>query len=270
VSGRRFLTIGALASALLLPPAPWTTSSSASAPDPLGCEAGIFDPGGLLADADLTRPVDETTRRLNADVHVRAERVVDGGLDDRMDQLVRQCPGWQVAGDLAPRLLVVMFSADEREASVFYGADLGPRLEDRWEPAIDAMTPFFGDGDFPGGVRAGLRTLRTAPARTASDVGPYDVTGSDDFASPATGGGTPAPTAGIIVLLLLIAGGSLIARYVFGWEGGGSGGSAWRRSGWSSSGRRSFGSFGGGRSGGSSRSSSGGGSRRSGGGTKKW
>jgi hypothetical protein len=270
--GGRRVALGAVLAVLLIGA---TRDAAATSPDPsdrLGCDAEVFDPGGLLDETVLAEPISSAAGALGADVHVRAERVVDGGLDDRMDQLLRRCPGWQVAGDLTPRLLVVMFSADEREASVFYGADLGPRLEDRWEPAIDAMTARFRDGDFSGGVRAGLRTLRTAPARPTSDFDPSDVTGRNELTSPATGGGTPAPTAGIIVFFLLVAVGSLIARYVFGWEGGGSGG---RRSSFDQPGHSAGGSFrpfsgGGHRSGGGSSPSSSGGSRSSGGGTKKW
>jgi hypothetical protein len=47
---------------------------------------------------------------LQTDVWVRAEPTLDGGLDARMQQLRRQCPGWEVGGDLRPDLVVVMFS----------------------------------------------------------------------------------------------------------------------------------------------------------------
>ena len=101
---------------------------------------------------------------LGADVHVRAEGAVDGGLDARMAQLQAQCPTWVAGPDRAPNLVVVMYSSAEREASVFYGAGQADALELRWEHAVDTMGPSFAAGDYTGGVLTGLDALRRRPA----------------------------------------------------------------------------------------------------------
>jgi hypothetical protein len=236
--------------------------------DPLGCD----DPGGVLDRAQVDAARAHTASTLRADVRVRVEPTLDAGLDARMRQLRRQCPGWQITGDLRPDLVVVMFSQQEREAGVYYGADQDPRLEFRWEPAVDAMIGQFHDGEFTAGVIDGLETLTVAPIDPA---GPRDPAGptpeSPQF--PVTGGqDTGMPTTAILVLVLLLAG---VAAVTVGrqWIGGGTSSSSnW----WSNSRRyRSFGDFGS-RIGGSSHSShsgshsSGGGAHRPGGGSKGW
>jgi hypothetical protein len=191
---------------------------------------------------------------LRADVRVRVEPSLDAGLDARMRQLRRQCPGWQVAGDLRPDLVVVMFSQQEREAGVYYGADQGPRLESRWEPAVDAMIDQFRAGEFTAGVIDGLTTLTVAPATPDFSESPQFPVASDDS--------TGMPTTAILVLVLLLAG---VAAVTVGrqWVGGGTGSS----SNWWSSSRRyhSFGGFGS-----SFGSHSGSSSHSSGGGSKRW
>lgn len=245
--------------------------------DVLGCDAVVFDPAGELEHDVIEAEAAQLGRRLGADVHIRAERSVDSGLDERMAQLERACPSWSEGSERASDLVVVMYSSVEREASVYYGADQGPLLEDRWEPAVDAMTERFRAGDFTEGVLASIQRLQQ-PGSATSDID--DDTRGDDTGSSNNTTGIALFVAALVVGLLVCA-----WRYTSGdggpWEdgvdgvyrGADGGSSSW----WRSSNRtRSFGGFrSSSRSSSSRRSSSSsrrssGGSRRSGGGTKKW
>ena len=142
------------------PPSQSTASTGVDGDaDVLGCDAPLFDPNTELDAAEVERAIERTARTLGADVHVRAEGTVDAGLDARMTQLEASCPTWTTGTERAGDLVVVMYSSVEREASIYYGADQGFALEDRWEPAVDAMTARFRVGDFTGGVVDGLEAL---------------------------------------------------------------------------------------------------------------
>ena len=204
-------------------------------------------------------------------MRVRVEGTLDGGLDRRIDQLVEQCPGWQDTDtdELADDMVVVTFSTEERENSIFYGADLGPELEDRWDAATDAMIPALRTGDYTDAVIAGLRGLTRDPIGSS--------TSSDESSEGSDG------VPGAVIFWVIVLGAIVVLSFVArqqGWTSGGSGswddGDDGGSSSWLGGGRRrrSFRSFGssGSRSrssGGSSRRS-GGGSRRAGGGSKKW
>ena len=235
----------------------------------LGCDDIVHDPDGALDLERLEPAIRSLALELGADVRVRVEGTLDGGLDRRIEQLIEQCPGWQDTDtdELDDEMVVVMFSPVERENSIFYGAELGPALESRWETATDAMIPDLRTGDYTDAVLEGLGGLTRDPV--ASSVSGDDTGESDE--------GVPGEVIFWVVVLVGIALLSLVARQQ-GWTSGG--GDSWDgddggTSGWSGrtrrrrSSSRGFGSFGS-RSSSRSRSSGGGGSRRAGGGTKKW
>jgi uncharacterized membrane protein YgcG len=239
--------------------------------DLLGCEAALFDPYGELDAPEVERALQRTARTLGADVHVRAERTVDAGLDERMTQLESRCPTWTTGTERAGDLVVVMYSSVEREASVYYGADQGLALQDRWEQAVDAMTVRFRVGDFTGGVIDGLGALSDPTTSSVSgdarDAG--GTVGEESSDSPGVPGSVWLIIVGVAALLSY-----RIVRYfrTGEWSDEASDGdSTAERT--RSSRRRSFGGFGSGArrsSRSSSRRSSSGSKRRSGGGTKKW
>jgi uncharacterized membrane protein YgcG len=244
--------------AFLVASALWGASTHAGA-DSLGCGAIVHDPEGLL-DRDRLEPViGSVATQLGGDVRVRVEGTLDGGLDRRIDQLVEQCPGWQDTDtdELADDLVVVTFSADERENSIFYGADLGVELEGRWDAATDAMIPALRAGDYTDAVIAGLRGLTRDPLGSTTSI---------DESSDGDG------VRGAVIFWVLLLAAAVVLSYVAkrqGWTSGGNG--SWDDSRRRRSSFRSFGSFGSGsRSSGGSSRRSGGGSPRAGGGSKKW
>lgn len=250
-------------------PVPGSSVPPASAVpgDPLGCEAMVFDPGNELDAEAVTAAATLTAQTLGADLHVRAERNLDGGLDARMAQLDAQCPGWSFEGVRQLDLVVVMYSSTEREASVFYGPEQAYLVEFRWEHALDEMGPRFASGDFTGGVIAGLEALREDPPTAYTPT--YDPTRYDDDDDAGSAGVPPVIWLGLAAVVVIAAArvSTFMRRGQWETAGGGDDDSSWRSSRRSSSSsRRSFSS----RSSRSSRSSTRRSSRRSGGGTKKW
>ena len=251
---RRAALLAAGATALLAAPG----IASASAGDPLGCSPAVFDPGDDVDAAALAPLIDAAERTLDAEIQVRVEQVVDGGLDDRIGQLVAQCPGWEEGtNELADDRIVVMFSPTERESALYYGANHADTLDDGWESVVDAMTSDLRAGDYDGAAEAAMRRLRAVTAESST--------------SAADDSGPGFPTGWLVLIGAVGIVGVIYQLYRGGTAGEGTdGGSEWNSgssgrqrsfSSWSSS--RSSSSGGGGRS--SSRSSG-----RAGGGSKKW
>lgn len=261
----------AVAAAVPAPPTPTpTVTATDAATDAFGCAERVFDPSGELDLLEVAPRAEVTASVLGADLHIRAERSLDAGLDTRMGQLVAACPGWSDgAGDLAPDLVVILYSSIEREAGVYYGADQGFQLEARWEPATDAMIDRLRADDPSGGVLEAMDVLRQPVASP-----PVDDDGDGDGDGGGSSGGLPGLAwLGIVGVVVLL--GYNVVRYLqtgrWGTGDGDDDGGEW---GSSAARRRSFGGFGG-SSRSSRRSSSAAsrgsrGSRRSGGGSKKF
>lgn len=259
-------------------------TASANA-DPLDCSAIVHDPAAILDREALDPVVQTVSARLDADVRVRVEGTLDSGLDRRIDQLVAQCPGWQDddTAELADDMVIISFSVSERENSIYYGADLGPELEGRWDAATDAMIPGLRAGDYTDAVVAGLRGLTRDPVTSSgsSSGAPFGASSASDDSRDDTGGGVPGEVVFWLVVIGLVIVLSIVAKQQGwsaagedGWAGDDDGGTTSWFGGGSGRRRSSFRSFSSSRSrsrssGGGSRRSSGG-SRRAGGGTKKW
>lgn len=237
-----------------------------SGTDPLGCDEIVHDPDGVLDVDELNPSIAQTADFLNADVRVRVEPTLDGGIDERIEQLRRQCAGWDRNGQLADDLVVVMFSPTERENGIYFGDSSSDAPDVRWDEATDAMIPDLRSGDYTDAVSAALREMRDVSIVTSS--------GSSSDADDDGGGSGGVLLVVMVLVVFAIIG---VMRRVASGEEGLFDSSDDESQGWmsSSSGSRRRSSFGFGgsrRSGGSSRSSSrSSGSRRSaGGGSKKW
>jgi len=256
--------LGAIGLGAIAPPV-----HAGSGTDPLGCDETVHDPEGLLDVDELNPSIAQTADFLNADVRVRVEPTLDGGIDERIEQLRRQCAGWDRNGQLADDLVVVMFSPTERENGIFFGDASANAPDVRWDEATDAMIPYLRSGDYTDAVSAALREMR--------DVSTVTSSGSSSDADDDDGGGRGGVVLVVIVLVVFaIIGVMTKVRRVASGEEGLFDSSDDESQGWmSSSGSRRRSSFGFGgsrRSGGSSRSSSrsSGSRRRAGGGSKKW
>ena len=242
-----------------------------STTDPLGCSETVHDPDGVLDIEVLNAQIERTATFLDADLRVRVEPTLDGGIDERIDQLRRQCTGWDENGQLADDLVVVMFSPTERENGIFFGDSSDEAPDVAWDEATDAMIPHLRTGDYTDAVDAALHTLREAPSTSS--------------ASSSNGSGSDS-NGGLIVVVLIALAAFVVVSAVRRMRSGsgffeslgdeyaddGDDGQGWLSNSSSRRRRSSFGFGGSRRSGGSSRSSSrSSGSRRSaGGGSKKW
>jgi len=208
--------------------------AEAGTADPLGCSDVVHDPDALLDPDQLGSDIERTADWLDADLRVRVEPSLDGGLDQRIDQLRRQCPGWDGGdGQLADDLVVMMFSPTERENAVFFGDSSGGAPEVRWDEATEAMIPGLRDGDYTGAVEAGLTELRSGASLSPSSA-------TDDAADE---GGSKAGLVLAIIALVAVVGFTMASR--LGRESGGGAGllsdsaedAPDEASGWFSSGR---------------------------------
>lgn len=240
-----------------------------SGTDLLGCNETVHDPDGVLDVDALNADITQTAAYLDADLRIRVEPTLDGGIDQRVDQLRRQCEGWDQGGQLADDLVVVMFSPTERENGVFYGDSSGTAPDIDWDAATDAMIPGLRSGDYTGAVDAALSEMRSAPSVSSSGSAADDDGGSN--------GGTVLVILALVVVGIVFVASKLRSMASGGGDGffdtdGSDDGQGWLSDS-SSRRRRSSFSFGSSRrSSSSSRSSSrsSGSRRRAGGGSKKW
>jgi len=239
-----------------------------SGTDPLGCDETVHDPEGVLDRDELNAPIAQTADYLNADLRIRVEPTLDGGIDERIEQLRRQCSGWDRNGQLADDLVVVMFSPTERENGIFFGDASANAPDVRWDEATDAMIPYLRSGDYTDAVSAALREMRDVSTGTSS--------GSSSDRDDGGGSGGIVLVVIVLVVFAMIGVMTKVRRVASGEEGlfdsSDDESQGWMSSSSGSRRRSSFGFGGSRRSGGSSRSSSrSSGSRRSaGGGSKKW
>lgn len=140
------------------------------------CDALVIDQTGKISSTEKT--VASAANQLvsrGADVRVRI--VSDIGqeptLDKFIDQIRKNCPSWQALdGGMKNNLIVLAVSLGNRKTGLYYGSQWSSVLGGQWTSIqADEMNPRFRDGDFSGGVVAGLKRISvalSAPVGTAS------------------------------------------------------------------------------------------------------
>jgi hypothetical protein len=126
------------------------------------CDQVVVDRSGTIADpAALTERARATGEALDAEVRVRVEASVEGGDVDRYEAgLGAACPAWRDGDARADDLLVIVVATADRKTGVYYGRDLADELRNRYLTVQhDTMNPRFQQGDFTGGIDAGLAEL---------------------------------------------------------------------------------------------------------------
>ncbi|CAN5426245.1 hypothetical protein BH10ACT1_BH10ACT1_16060 [soil metagenome] len=259
-------------------------------PDLLGCDQLVWDPLEQLGDDTSVEDAAFAYQAQGVDLRVRVEGATDGDIDARQADLEAACPGWRVDGDRPPARVLLMLQPQARSTGLWYGTDQAAELDDGVfeDIQVDVMNPRFKDGDFAGGLAAGLERL--AGPRYSSGFDPYDPYPYRPDDSSDGGSGTSSTSRGpsggellgpffLIAVVAVAAWGFSYLNWrsksesgeiseSFGEYSRSRGGSSYRRFGSSGGGGRSSG----GRrsSGGGGRRSSGGGGRRSGGGSTRW
>lgn len=129
------------------------------------CDTMVVDAAGRLNAAGIAT-VQSAGDRLNnagADVRVRViPRASDyGNLDQYMARMQSQCASWRAADGGRKNNLVVVLLAMDRQSGVFFGEQWRRALDGRTAGIrTDRMNPRFRDGDFAGGLAAGLDGAR--------------------------------------------------------------------------------------------------------------
>lgn len=141
--------------------AAWFTPRVAAAAE---CDAVLVDQAGLLG-GQQPRVLDaaQALANLGATVRVRTVASLDGAatLDAYERNVERACPSWQAAdGGRKNTLIVVLVAPSERATGLYYGDQWQPALGSNWTRVqADLMNPRFRDGDYAGGLAAGLGEL---------------------------------------------------------------------------------------------------------------
>ncbi|MDD5701871.1 MAG: TPM domain-containing protein, partial [Dehalococcoidales bacterium] len=129
-----------------------------------------------------------------ADVRVRTIPTYGdaGNLDRYEAQLEQACPSWTDAGgDRKNNLIVILLALQERQTGIYYGSQWGPALDGRFtQIQTDIMNPRFSQGDFAGGIIAGMGEInRLVQAQISGQLQPQ---------------GTGASAGQIILIIFLV------------------------------------------------------------------
>lgn len=140
------------------------------------CDALVVDQAGKLG-SDQGAVVSAANQVVSRGADVRIRIVPDMGqtptLDVFVDRIRKDCPSWQaIDGGMKNNLVVLAVSIGNRKTGLYYGNQWSAVLGGQWTSIqANAMNPRFRDGDFSGGVVAGLKGISavlSAPAGTAS------------------------------------------------------------------------------------------------------
>lgn len=139
----------------------------------------VIDNADVLTSAEQDR-ITAAARRLSEpdQVVVVTARVGTGDLVNYLHDLGSQV-GWD--GDqFGAGTLVLAVGTDIRQMDMYYGSDLAGALDPRNDPIFAAMGPYFKQGDWGGGLTAGLGAVGQAFAGTL----PSTETGTDYEGKP--------------------------------------------------------------------------------------
>jgi len=148
------------------------------------CNDMVVDATGRLNAAGVATVTEAGNRLVNAGADVRVRvipRASDyGNLDQYLARMQQQCASWRSAdGGRKNNLLVVLLSMD-RQSGVFFGEQYRSALDGRTAGIrTNSMNPRFRDGDFAGGIAAGLdasgRLIAAAAAPPPVQTAPAPV-----------------------------------------------------------------------------------------------
>lgn len=108
-----------------------------------------------------TGPTEAINSLLNVGADVRIRIIPDltaPTLDSWEATMRRECPSWQAeGGNRKNNLIVFAVAIKARKSGIYYGAQWAPLLDQQW-PRIQSqvMNPRFRDGDWVGGLSAGM------------------------------------------------------------------------------------------------------------------
>lgn len=138
------------------------------------CDAAIQDGAGVFKDGASVRSAVQELQSHGAEVRVISLNSIGhhGSLDKLKGRYQQLCASWKSAdGGMKNNLIVLMFSMEEKKLGLYYGDQWSSSLSNTWPGILSKKVgPKFRDGDFAGGVAAGLlavsATIAPPPAPT--------------------------------------------------------------------------------------------------------
>lgn len=141
-------------------------ASSGSAAAPFPCDSVLLNQTGDVNEAqvlDAARQLEDA----GADVRIYVLRTLSphGSLDLLKDSLLDSCGSWQARNadgsiGMKNNLIVLMVAKEDRKVGLFFGDQWEAVLKDRWPTVLSRdIAPKFRDGDYTGGIVAGLGTI---------------------------------------------------------------------------------------------------------------
>ncbi len=130
------------------------------------CDQMVVDETGRLGSGGIAKAEAAGSRLVNAGADVRVRVIPDsrayGNLDQYVAQMQSRCASWQAADGGRKNNLIVAVVSMDRQAGLFYGGQYDTALGGTRTNSIRAerMNPRFRDGDFGGGIAAGLDAAR--------------------------------------------------------------------------------------------------------------
>ncbi|MDX6254259.1 MAG: uncharacterized protein QOJ11_593 [Frankiales bacterium] len=166
------------------PTKPVSPPASAVAPD-RGCAQEIADGAQVLSGDELAALRADATHLAGlTSLRIRTVASVPGGdLNAYEKQLQLRC-GWADATNVRqPRLLVFMVATTDRQMGIYPGPDLVGTITDSVWLSIEqeSMRPLFADGDWSGGLQAGVDALDQALSGGGSAGEPAPVASTPSF-----------------------------------------------------------------------------------------
>ena len=136
--------------------------ASPAAAQELDCAARVNDLAGVLDERrDEIRNAADDLVRAGADVHVVVVDTLGGTrAEDFVTGLLSDCPSWETPGERDPDLLVVLVGIADGVTRIDFGSSLAALDPQRTEIDVELMNPRFAEGDFAGGLLAGLTAMR--------------------------------------------------------------------------------------------------------------
>ncbi len=151
-----FLVLTAVLATILV--IPFAANAQGTCDQVVVDDAGVFGSGASAVSAAANQLISS-----GADVRVRTIPTFGnaGNLDRYESQLEQQCPSWtDASGNRKNNLVVILVALQERQTGLYYGSHWDNALGGHWtQIQTNIMNPRFAQGDFAGGVTAGLQEV---------------------------------------------------------------------------------------------------------------
>lgn len=155
------------------------------------CDAIVHDATGALRgdESRIAASAERLIERHRAVVRVRVTGELPGGEPEvYLADQVRSCASWSDgSGGRAARLVAVIVSPQDRATGLYYGGAFSALDTEERTIQLQVMNPSFAEGDFAGGIAAGLEAAADVLERPTTSSGTRTPSPSRTAATSDTG-----------------------------------------------------------------------------------